>query len=237
MKPSFPARVLAIGAHPDDIEIYCAGTLARFIAIGTLVDVATVCRGDRGGAVPPEELALLRREEATAAAKELGATPHFLGLPDGEVSDEPATRDQFLELLRSTRPELILTHGPTDYHDDHVRVGEWVVKAAWQAANPGYSTRSPALRAPVPVFYFDNLAGIAFEPTHYVDITDHFAIKGRMFACHTSQIARSSDGRHRLVEPTEVLARLRGLQCGVRYAEAFRPVFQFGRSRAEPVFP
>lgn len=232
-----PHRILAIGAHPDDVEIYCAGTLARFRRSGAEVHVAVVCRGDRGGAVPPEPLAKERQAEARAAAAILGATPHFLGLADGEVGLEAEHSMLFLELVRRVRPDLLLTHGPTDYHDDHVRTGKLALTASWQGSNPGYETADPPLGGPVPVLYFDNLAGIAFEPTHLIDVSDFMDIKARMFDCHRTQIARSATGRHRLQDVAEAMARLRGEQCGVRHAEGFAAALEYGRRRPEPIFP
>src|SRR5690242_7412531 len=105
-----PKRVLAVGAHPDDIELSCAGTLARFLQAGSAVHLAVACRGEKGGAAPPEELAARREAEARRAAGLLGAPVSFLGLGDGDVYDNVPTRLLFLDLLRRTRPELVLTH-------------------------------------------------------------------------------------------------------------------------------
>lgn len=231
-----PTRILAIGAHPDDAEIYWAGALARFVAAGAEVHLATVCRGDRGGAVPPLELAAMRKFEATEAAKILGGHAHFLDLDDGGVDESEPVRDLFLSLLRRTRPELVITHSPTDYHDDHVKVAKVTWKTSWQAATAAYATAEPVLPKPPALFYADNLASIGFEPTHLVDISSQWPIKERMFGCHASQIARSATGRHRLHGTAEAMARLRGEQAGVAYAEGFRPALDFGRRAIEPVF-
>jgi LmbE family N-acetylglucosaminyl deacetylase len=233
-----PKRVLAIGAHPDDIELTCAGTLARFLQAGSAVHLAIACRGDRGGdAARAEELTARREDEARRGAELLGAPISFLGLGDAEINDDPPTRLLFLNLLRRTQPELVLTHGPEDYHEDHRQVSSLVVKASWIAASPGHQTDWPPLPQPPAVLFVDNLAGIAFEPTHLVDVTDTFAVKLRMLGCHASQTERPDSGMHQLLETCETLARLRGLQCGVRYAEGFRPYLAFGRRRPEPLLP
>lgn len=233
-----PKRVLAIGAHPDDIELSCAGTLARFLQAGSAVHVAVVCRGDNGGgAGSAEELAARREQEARRAAQLLGAPISFLGLADAEVRDDPDTRLLFLNLLRRTQPELILTHGPEDYHEDHRQVSSLVMKVSWFAASPGQETDLPPLPQPPAVVFMDHLAGIGFEPTHLVDVTETFALKQQMLACHASQTGRPDSGMHQLMELSETLARLRGLQCGVRYAEGFRPYAAFGRRRPEPLLP
>lgn len=237
---ALPRSVLALGAHPDDIELLCAGTLARFREAGSAVQLAVACRGDRGGPAAAEGSAALaerRKAEAERAAALLDAHVLFLGLGDGEVYDTPETRTRFIELFRIVQPELVITHGPTDYHDDHVRVGELAAKCAWFAASAGHQTAHPPLEAPPALVYMDNLAGIAFEPTHLVDITDTIELKRQMLACHSSQLARSDGGVHELEELAETLARLRGFQAGVPYAEGFRPALLWGRRRVEPLFP
>ncbi len=234
-----PRRVLAIGAHPDDIELLCAGTLAKFRSAGSEVHLAIVCRGDRGGRPGADStLAATRQDEARRASEILGASSiTFLDQGDAEVRDTPETRRAFILLLRATKPELILTHSPLDYHDDHVRVAELVGRCSWFAASAGHLPDVPPLDAPPALMSMDHLAGIDFEPTHLVDITATIGIKRRMLACHASQTARSDGGISDLEDLAETLARLRGFQCGVRYAEGFRPVLRWGRRRSEPLFP
>lgn len=233
-----PRRVLAIGAHPDDIELACAGTLAKFILAGVAVQLAVACRGDRGGSAGIDpELAARRREEARSAAAILGAPISFLDLGDAAVGDTTEVRGRFLALLRRARPELVITHGPDDYHDDHVRVGELATTCSWFAASAGHDTGEAPLDRPPAVMYMDNLAGIACEPTHLVDISATIEVKRRMLACHRSQVSRRDGGIHRLDELAETLARLRGFQAGVSHAEGFRPAMLWGRRRVEPMFP
>jgi LmbE family N-acetylglucosaminyl deacetylase len=231
-----PRRVLALGAHPDDIELLCAGTLARFLQEGSEVHLAVACRGDRGG--PDPDRGRLRREEAAAAARLLGAPLHALGFRDAGVRDTPAARARFLRLFRRVRPDLVLTHGPTDYHEDHVRVGDLAARCAWFAASAGHRVGDlPPLEHPPALVYMDNLAGVGFEPTHYVDITATMETKRRMLACHASQLRRRDGGIADLAELAETLARLRGFQCGVHHAEGFRPAPLWGRRRPEPLLP
>jgi LmbE family N-acetylglucosaminyl deacetylase len=235
---TLPRRVLAIGAHPDDIELGCAGTLARFLRSGSEVHLAVACRGDRGGSEGPDPaLAALRADESRRSAAILGAPIDLLGLGDAEVADDAETRLLFLRLLRSVRPDLIITHGPDDYHDDHVRVGALATRCAWFAASPGHDDGQPPLDAPPAVVFMDNIAGIDSEPTHLVDITETIDIKRRMLACHQSQLRRNDGGISRLEELAETLAKLRGFHCGVAYAEGFRPALLWGRRRPEPIFP
>lgn len=233
---ALPQRVLAVGAHPDDIELLCAGTLARFQQAGSTVNLVVACRGDRGGSDDPD-WSTRREEEARAAAEILGAPVEFLGIGDADVWDTPAVRRQFIGVLRRARPDLIITHAPTDYHDDHMRVSDIVCKCSWFAASVGHVSEEPPLTAPPAVIYMDTVAGIGFEPSYFVDISDTLEVKRRMLACHTSQTTRQDAGMHQLDEMLVTQARFRGFQAGVRYAEGFSPALLFGRRRPEPLLP
>src|SRR5947199_4135825 len=94
MRLSFTGeRVLAVVAHPDDAELLCAGTLARAKADGAAIAICMLCRGDKGQPEKPiANLSVVRRKEATAAARLLGAAAYFGGYPDGTLSDGPAQR-------------------------------------------------------------------------------------------------------------------------------------------------
>lgn len=233
-----PRRVLAIGAHPDDIELLCAGTLARFLNAGSSVHLAVATRGDRGGSDGPSPaLADRRRAEAEAAAAILGAPIDFLGFGDAEVFDTSEARSRFVALIRKAKPDLILTHDPDDYHVDHVRVSDLTATASWSAASGGHISDEPPLDRPPTLLYMDTIAALKFDPSHYVDISDVFELKQRMLACHASQTARNDGGIHALAELAEVQSRLRGFQVGVRYAEAFRPAPLWGRTRPGPLLP
>ncbi len=109
-------NVLAVGAHPDDLEILCAGTLARYSRDGYRVIMAHICSGNKGHHhIPPGELAEIRDKEAVSSAKLIGAEHINLGIEDLGVYLE---REQVLacvELIRRTMPDVIITHSPDDY--------------------------------------------------------------------------------------------------------------------------
>ncbi len=221
-------RILALGAHPDDIEILCGGTLARYRQAGHDVVMAHVCNGDCGHfVIPPAELAAIRAGEAAAAAAVIGA--ERLTIPKvGDLEPVPTDRrlrQQVVELIREARPDLIITHSPDDYMPDHVAVSELVFFASFTASLPNWQTGGshPAHTGVPPVYYMDTLAGTSFLPEEYVDISDTFATKVRMLECHQSQVRwlREHDNID-IVDFITVMARSRGLQCGAQYAEGFR---------------
>ena len=232
-------RVLGVGAHPDDLEFLCGGTLAKYRGKGHKVFMAHLCNGDMGGKnIKPEKLAEIRDKEARKAAKLIGA--EALGSIAGDV-DLYATREmriEVIDIIRYSKPDVILTHSPNDYMPDHVTTSQPVFDAAFTATVPNYKTKHKAHEHIVPIFYMDTWAGIGFEPTDYVDITDSIEIKKRMLLCHESQDKWIKS--HHQAEPAsflETMAKFRGLQCGVEYAEAFRRLKVWGRLSIDNVLP
>ena len=228
-----PKRILAVGAHPDDIETSCAGTLAKYIHQGAEVSIAVVNNGDAGHmTIPPKELADIRHAEAEKAAKILGADFYWLGLIDGMLFEDIDTRLRFVELIRKAKPDLIITHNPDDYHPDHKAVSRLVFDASFLSGLPNVKTDSLFHPGVQPLYYFDTAGGVNFSPTEFVDITDTYEIKLKMLSCHVSQIKWAKDHDNvDLLHMMETFARARGYQCGVTFAEAFRSETMLPRPR------
>lgn len=165
-------RLLALGAHPDDIEIYMFGTLAAAAARGAEIVFAIATDGAAGGSGDSVELARRRKAEAIAAAALLDVEPRFLAFPDGTLSADPALIGALKALVRETSPDLVITHAPNDYHGDHRALSDAMRIAA------SFS---------VPVLWADTMLGVGFAPTAYVDIGEHFDLKLRAIRAHASQ--------------------------------------------------
>jgi LmbE family N-acetylglucosaminyl deacetylase len=209
-------RILALGAHPDDIEIFMFGTLAAYAAQGAELTFAIATDGAKGGKSDPTVLARIRREEATAAAALIGATPRFLDFPDGELVADASLIGALKALIRETGPDLAITHAPNDYHADHRALSDGVRIAASFG---------------VPVLHADTMGGTGFSPTHYVDISAHADIKARAIRMHRSQ------DPDRFVDGARTQNLFRAGQCNGAQgalAEAFRfePTFPFADIRA-----
>lgn len=227
-------RLLAIVAHPDDAELLCAGTLARAKADGAAIGICVMCQGDKGQpAKPIRNLAAVRRREMTAAARLLGVELLTVGIPDGTLTDNHATRRKLTEHLRRFRPTLILAHAPQDYHPDHQAASALAEAASWFCASRGYRTKSKPLAAVPALWHMDTLDMLNFQPGFYMDITPYLTLKEKMLTCHQSQLARSQD---RDFSPLADLMRrqseARGHQSGVAVAEAFCQCQAFKRVRA-----
>jgi len=185
--------------------------------------MASVSCGDKGSRVlSREETIQVRRAEAERAADVIEAMYVSLGALDSEIFEDLETRARVIELLRKTRPDVILTHSPADYHADHRTTSLLVSHAAYSSTSFKFRTESPPLGEVPPVYYMDNYLGVSFTPEVFVDITGVIEVKKEMVLQHASQFAhlkeRTGDS---ILEDMLLLARLRGRQSRVELAEAF----------------
>ena len=138
---SNPERVLAIYAHPDDADVACGASLARWSESGATVTVVIVAAGDKGtidAQVRPSDLAQRRVDEVAEAAHHLGiASVIHLGIPDGELSANPSLTETFVRLIREHKPDLVLGHDPTAIYFGSVYVNHQDHRAAgWALLTP-----------------------------------------------------------------------------------------------------
>lgn len=217
-------RVLGVGAHPDDLEILCGGTLARYVSSGHEVIMAHLLNGDKGHyKMASQELAKVRKMEAEEAGRVIGAEVIGLDLHDGELFSDLKTRKRVIDLIRKAHPDVIITHSPDDYMSDHTTTSRAVCEASFYAASPLFKTREQAHDKVTPVFFMDTVAGMGFQPAEYVDISETYRKKIEMLSRHKSQLEwlKEHDNLD-VLEFVETTARFRGIQCGVQYAEGFR---------------
>ncbi len=219
-------RVLAVAAHPDDIEFHCAGTLLKCKARGDEVFVCTVNNGSMGHQViMPDELAKIRVEEARRSCEMAGF--HYLTADIGDLQSYYQSREQkdiMVDIFRQADPDLIFIQSPDDYMCDHIAASKLAFDAAFMATVPHYETKYPATSKIAPIYYMGTAAEVNFIPTEYVDITEFYDMKIKMLKCHESQEVWLRE--HDNVDYTEecrILSEFRGMQCKVKYAEAFAP--------------
>jgi LmbE family N-acetylglucosaminyl deacetylase len=225
-------RALAVGAHPDDVELQAGGTLAAWAAHGVHVELACFTAGEKGSADPaadPDRLAGVRRDEAAAAARALGAAVpvHFLGAVDGELEVTMALRLAVARLVRTVRPDVVLGHDPWRrdlLHPDHRAAGLLTVDGVVAARDPLYA---PELKAeglaphrPHTVLLFGTDA-----PDELVDVTATFDAKLASLRAHASQIGDHADLERRVRTWNAAI----GVGAGVSYAEAFHTLDTRGR--------
>ena len=223
--------ILSIHAHPDDAEILAGGTLALLAQLGHRVTIVTMTAGDCGSAEHgPEEIAAIRRNEATAAAAVIGASYRWAGFGDLNVFNDDRSRRKVCGLLREIRPQLVLTASPVDYHCDHEATSVLVRDACFAASVPNYKVPGAPPLGKIPhLYYMDSIEGTdrdgnPLPPDFYVNVTATFARKRQMLACHQSQRAwlRQQHGMDDYLAQMEDWTRARGRLCDVEVAEGFR---------------
>lgn len=232
-------RVLAVGAHPDDIEMQCAGTLAKCVKRGDEVFIAVVTDGGCGSpTLSRKEIAKVRFQEAKKSAGIIGAKLIWLNYVDGLFFEKEEYRNRFIDLIREVRPDFMIVHSPNDYHSDHVYAGKMAADVSLLVTAPSVKTKFPPAEKMPCVYYMDTISGIEFIPEIYVDITETFPAKKKMLLCHQSQDLWMKDQYGMsIAESLEITARYRGLQCGVKYAEGFRQLRTYPRANTERLLP
>jgi len=218
-------KVLAIGCHPDDLEVNCFGTLARYIQRGDDVFVCNVANGCMGHMkILPKKLVSIRMKEAEKAVKVIGAREYFnLGVNDLEVvSYDKELINKTIDIIRYTKPDVIITQAANDYMRDHNEVHELVFNAGFMSSIPHYKTKHPVHPIIPSIYFMEPSAGNAFIPTDYVDITETIELKLEALKCHKSQLDWLMEhvGKD-ILKTTRANATFRGRLCSVSYAEAF----------------
>lgn len=196
-------KILAIGAHPDDIEIFMFGLLLSYKVRKEKVIIAIATDGGAGNVLDYSDIVEVRKKETQDALKILGE-PHFFNFPDGKLSSCTEAPRKIREYIDFISPDIIVTHAPEDYHPDHQALSFMVRDAT------GFKC---------PVLYSDTLMGVNFKPDYYVDITPFFIKKETAILKHKSQ------NPERFLEATKLLNRFRSAQCNSpenNYAEAYR---------------
>jgi N-acetylglucosamine malate deacetylase 1 len=225
------SAVLAIHAHPDDIETLAAGTLALLAAEGHRIAIVTLTAGDCGSAeYEPDETARIRKHEAATAAAMIGAEYRCAAFGDLAVFNDDGSRRRVTELIRWARPELVITSAPVDYHPDHEATSILVRDACFAASAPNYRTGPSAPLEAIPHLYFmDPIGGRDREgrpapPEFGVNIESRFETKRAMLAAHESQKSwlLKQHGVTDYVGAMTAWSRRRGRDFGVGHAEGFR---------------
>lgn len=232
-EPIVPERVLAVVAHPDDVDYGSAGTIAQWTSRGVEVAYCIATYGDAGGFddTPREQMAALRESEQRAAAAAVGVTDvTFLGYPDGQLAVTYELRRDISRQIRRVRPQLILTASPVRNfrraaasHPDHLAIAEATLCAVYPDARNPFA--HPELLAEegldawaVPEVWMTG----GVEADHWVDITDAFELKLAALRAHASQTRHLGDGLEKMLrEWNGGNAAAAGLPLG-RLAEAYQ---------------
>jgi LmbE family N-acetylglucosaminyl deacetylase len=224
-------RALALGAHPDDVELQAGGTIAAWAGDGVHVELACFSAGEKGThdpAADPAEVARVRRLEAAAAGAILGvAAVHVLGAVDGELEVTMALRLEVARLVRTVRPDVVVGHDPWRrwlLHPDHRAAGLLTVDGVVAARDPLYApelaAQGLAAHRPHSILLFGTDA-----PDEVVDISTTIDTKLAALRAHSSQIGDHADLDRRIRTWNAAI----GAQFGLASAEAFHLLDTRGR--------
>ncbi|EMA52578.1 MULTISPECIES: PIG-L deacetylase family protein [Halococcus] len=229
-------HVVAVVAHPDDADIFCGGTLAKHAARGDRVSIAHMTRGEYGGlgTDTEAEIADAREKEARASGEVLGADAvEFLGFEDGRITYSLDNRLRIVDALRRYDPDVVLTHFRDDMHPDHRATSRLVTDAYYMASLPLAETDHEPCD-PDNVYYFGKPTA-EFEPSTFVDISEHIDRKLRAIEQHESQIAFLAEHGgidaefDNLLDGIYAEGVVLGKRTGVGSAEGFAPLHERAR--------
>jgi bacillithiol biosynthesis deacetylase BshB1 len=175
--------ILAIAAHPDDMELICGGTLIRAQVLGRSTGILDLAAGEMASRGTPD----LRAKEAADAAKIMGVSVREnLGLPDGGIQNTPATRAKVAVVIRKLQPKIVITHSLHGRHPDHPIVAQLVRDACFVAGLKKIEPSFPPHR-PLKVLHALSFREDNQKPTFVVDISDSFEKKLEAIGCYASQ--------------------------------------------------
>lgn len=217
--PAGRKKIICFGAHPDDPESGCGGTLARLAGQGHQVTIIYLTTGEAGiEGKAHSEAAAIRKQEAMNACAILKAKPVFAGQTDGDTVMDNAWLVKVQKLIADEKPDLVFTHWPVDSHKDH-QIASLLVIQTWVRSAKKF-----------PLYFFEVCTGeqsMVFRPTDYVDISDTQELKRKSVYCHISQDPPGIYGcGHAAMED------FRGRELGVKAAEAFVYMIAKGQGSA-----
>ena len=200
-------NILAIGAHPDDIEYGCAGTLIKYAERDHRIHLMILTGGEEGGEGE------IRNREQLAAAKIIGSKQVFWGgYRDTQLPLNKELIDKIEEVLGEVKPDLILVNYGDDTHQDHRVLTEATMSATRYVRN---------------VLFFEVPTTQNFNPQVFVDISDTLERKFQVLKAHESQVMKTNIEDMSIVELARANATFRGIQGRVKFAEAFAPLRLF----------
>ena len=183
-------KLLVLGAHPDDADAHAGGLIARYRKLGHAVKLVSVTNGAAGHhQIGADDLAALRRNEAAAAGRVVGAAYEVWNFPDGHLVNTLDLRNRIIAEIRRFAPDLVLTHRTCDYHPDHRYTSQLVMDSAYVVTVPNDCADTPAMKTnPVIGYFADRFRKpCPFEPTVAIDISSVIARKFDALHCHQSQ--------------------------------------------------
>jgi LmbE family N-acetylglucosaminyl deacetylase len=235
---------MAIAAHPDDIEFMMAGTLLLLAEKGCELHYMTVASGNCGSmTMSPAKTRIVRRKESIAAARILGAEYHPSICDDLEIFYDLRTLRRLAAVIREVAPDIILTHSPQDYMEDHTNTSRLVVTAAFARGMPNFKTTPPRKHVANDTVIYHALPhglrdqlGKRIAPEFFVNTGSVHTLKSESLAAHQSQKAwlDATQGMNSYLAEMDAMSRAVGQMSGsFEHAEGWRRHLHLGFSTRE----
>ncbi len=221
IEPQAPRTILAIGAHPGDMEVTCGALLAKQAKRGDRVVLLHLTAGEGGNPrVSSEVYGEQKKREARAAAKVIGAEVIFGTFADGQLENTDQTRHFVVDVIRQVKPASVITHWKNGLHKDHIAAHFITSHSVLLASLEGVKTNYPPYRGIRGVYYTENWEDKAdFSPYVYVDVSDAIDLWEQCVKQY--ELIRGGISSFPYFEYYQSLARLRGAESGFRAAVAF----------------
>ena len=210
--------LMLVGAHHDDNELM-AGTIAKHVKAGWRVVSVVTTDGRHACGTVSQENVKIREAESRDAAELLGIEPVFLRFEEGGFRNTQEACRAVGEQIVKWAPDVIITHPPLDYHFDHMNTSECTRDATYLCG--GYA-REAGKDFSMPRLYYSDAWFVQFEPQIYVDVSEYIELKAKSLACHVSQLPGGVPSEGDMIDHEKVRARFRGIEAGMKYAEAYR---------------
>lgn len=196
-------NILAIGAHPDDIEIGCGGSLLKFKKMGSKIIYSVMTNGENWNG-KNEKIRLLEQHDV---CKEMNIDKiHWMGMEDGNVRVDTNVIDKLESIIINEKIDIVFSIYKNDTHQDHVEL---------------YKIVNSATRFCPNVFYYEGLSSKSFQPNIFIDISEYIEAKKNIINKFESQVSKYNKRKMDLVELIECKDRINGLKTGFTYAEGF----------------
>ncbi|HEX2060288.1 MAG TPA: bacillithiol biosynthesis deacetylase BshB1 [Thermoanaerobaculia bacterium] len=214
--------IIFFGAHPDDVELSCGGTIAKYVREGLRVGIVDLTRGEMGTRGTPQT----RKKEATNAARVLGATfREQLDFQDGNLQTGREQELEIIAVLRRRRPKLVVAPWPDDRHPDHTRTGRIVTEASFYSGLKSLKTDLPEHRPQTVLYYMQNYM---VPPSFVVDVSKAWKTKMKAVAAYKSQFYDPSSKEPKtfisdpkFLDMIDARGRHFGALINVQYGEAY----------------
>jgi LmbE family N-acetylglucosaminyl deacetylase len=200
-------NILAIGAHPDDIEFGCGGTLSKYSEKGHKVYLLVMSKGDKGG-----DLEIRQKEQENSARILRVEKLYFGNYKDTEIVQSQKLITEIEDFLKDIKPDFIFVHYFDDTHQDHRNLSDSTISATRYIHN---------------VLFYEGPTTQSFTPNVYVDITSALDKKFECLEAHVSQVSKTNIEGLSITEAAKSVAHFRGIQGRVNYAEGFNSLRLF----------